>query len=732
MSEKTNTDNITKKEESIVSIPVSEALKKNFMPYAMSVIVSRALPEIDGLKPSHRKLLYTMYEMGLSSGNRTKSANIAARAMLLNPHGDAGNYETMVRMTQNNETLLTPLVDGKGNFGKHYSRDMAYAASRYTEARLAPAAAEFFRGIRKDTVEFVDNYDGTRKEPVLLPVTFPSILANPTEGIAVGMASSIPSFNLSELCDAAIMRIKEPEKDIMDVMPAPDFTTGAQILYDRKEMAGCYRTGKGSFKMRSVYKADKKNRIIEISQIPFTTTAEAVIDGVITAVKTGKINEVSDVRNETDLKGLKIAIDYKRGTDPDLLMQKLFRLTKAQDTYSFNMTVLIDGRPVVLGVAGILDEWIRWRRECVKRELSFDLGKKQKELHLLEGLAKVLLDIDRAVRIIRETEDDEQVIPHLMEGFGIDEEQAAFIAEIKLRNLNRRYILEKTEAIEKLRKEIGKLAFQIGSGREIDRIIEKTLLEVKKKYGKERRTVLVEAEKAASIDTQDMHPDYPVILYRTKEGYLKKVAASSLRGGTEVKTKEDDEIVQEIRAQNVTEFLLFTDRCAVYKLYGYDFRDCRPSELGEYAANFGFDEGENLIYACAVEPGKKILIGFENGKVAKLPVSVYETKTKRKKLVNAYCDKSPVAGICLVEEGDRVGMLSSNGRLLIVDPKDIPEKTTKNTQGVQVLRLTAKNAKVTRFEQAQNFDLQGSSGFGYRRLPSSGGSFDGQMSFDFS
>ena len=720
------------KTEQYIKTPISEVLKQNFMPYAMSVIVSRALPEIDGLKPSHRKLLYTMYEMGLQSGNRTKSANIAARTMLLNPHGDAGNYETMVRLTQNNETLLLPLVDGKGNFGKHYSRDMAYAASRYTEARLAPVASEFFRSIHKGTTEFVDNYDGTKKEPLLLPVTFPNILANPTEGIAVGMASSIPSFNLSELCDAAILRITDPQRDVIDVMPAPDFTTGAQILYDKDAMRKAYESGKGSFRMRSVYTIDKKSRVIEVTQIPFTTTVEAIIDGAIAAIKAGKINEVSDIRNETGLKGLRIAIDYKRGTDPDLLMQKLFKLTKLEDSYSFNMTVLIDGTPKVLGVAGILDEWLRWRRICVKRELTYELKKKLKELHLLGGLAKVLLDIDKAVSIIRQTEEDEQVVPNLMKGFDIDEEQAGFIAEIKLRNLNRRYILDRTTAIEKLEKETARLSHQIDSEKEIDKVIEKTLVDVKKKYGNERKTLLIEAEKAVSIDDSDMIPDYPVVLYRTKEGYLKKVAATSLRSGAEVKTKDEDEIVQEIKAQNVTEFLLFTDRCTVYKLHGYDFKDCKPSDLGDYAANFGFEEGETLIYVCPMEAGKKILVGFENGKVAKLPIEVYETKTNRKKLINAYGDRAPVAGICSVDESEKIGMRSSNNRMLVVDPKDIPEKTTKTTQGVQVMKLTAKNAKVTLFGPLQGFNLQETAGFGYRRLPSSGGTFDGQISFDFS
>ena len=716
--------------EQITTMPASEILKQNFMPYAMSVIVSRALPEIDGLKPSHRKLLYTMYDMGLLSGNRTKSANIAARTMLLNPHGDAGNYETMVRLTQNNETLMTPLVDGKGNFGKHYSRDMAYAASRYTEAKLAPVAAEFFRSINKGTVEFVDNYDGTRKEPVLLPVTFPSILANPTEGIAVGMASSIPSFNLGELCSAAIRRINDPNEEIISVMPAPDFTTGAQILYDEEDMKKAYATGRGSFKMRSVYSVDKKNKTIEVKEIPFTTTAEAIIDGIIACVKNGKTPEVTDVRHETDLKGLKIAIDYKRGTDPELLMKRLFKMTKLEDSYSFNMTVLINGRPIVLGVEQLLDEWIGWRKGCVKKELLFDLAKKEKDLHLLKGLEKVLLDIDKAIRIIRETEDDPMVIPNLMNGFDIDEEQAVYIAEIKLRNLNRKWILNRTKDIEKLEGEIRTLKRQIGSEKEIEKIIVKQLTDIKKKYGQERKTVLVNAESVKPAEATDMIPDYPVTYYRTKEGYIKKIAASSMRGSAEVRSKEGDEIVQEISGQNSSEILFFTDMCNVYKIHGYDLKDSKPSEFGDYAVNvLGSEQEEKIIQMCLMENGKTVVIGFENGKAAKFPLSVYETKQNRKKLVKAFSDKSPAAGVCIIGEDTGIGMMSDRGRLLILQTKDISEKSSRTTQGVQVMKLPAKG-KVTRFEPVKEYKLDSETGYGYRKLPSAGGAYDGQMSLD--
>lgn len=728
MSKKTDKDKAEVR-ETFDDLPVSEALRKNFMPYAMSVIKSRALPEIDGLKPSHRKLLYTMYEMGLTSGaNRTKSANIAARTMLLNPHGDQGNYETMVRLTQNNETLLTPLVDGKGNFGKHYSRDMAYAASRYTEARLTPVASEFFKSIHKDTIEFVDNYDGTKKEPVLLPVTFPNILANPTEGIAVGMASSIPSFNLRELCCATILRITDPEKPSIAVMPAPDFTTGAQILYDRDAMKKAYETGRGSFKMRSVYHIDAKNRVIEVTQIPFTTTAEAIIDGVISAVKAGKVSEINDIRNETDLQGLRIAIDYKRSSDPESLMQKLFKLTKLEDSYSFNMTLLLNGTPKVLGVEEILDEWLDWRRACVVSELKYDLAKKEKELHLLEGLAKVLLDIDKAIRIIRQTEEDAQVIPNLMKGFEIDEEQATFIAEIKLRNLNRKYILDKTAAIEKLGKEIRTLNRQIKSRKEIDKIIVRTLEEVSKKYGSDRRTRLVDIEEAPVYDEADEIKDYDVTIYRTREGYVKKVAAASMRANPEIKVKEDDEIVQELPTTNTQEILFFTDKCNVYKTFAYMLTDAKPSELGEYMNNvLGLEEGESVIYAALMDPEAEVFIGFKNGKCARFPMSVYETKQNRKKLVKAFSDKSPVIAIFILKEPARFGMLSNRNKLLIFGSDAVPLKTTKTTQGVQVQRLSSR-AEAVCLDHVENYHLETEKGFGYRSgLPAAGGVYDGQI-----
>lgn len=707
-----------KKEEAILpdfskekhfSKTVSETLKSNFMPYAMSVIVSRAIPEIDGLKPSHRKILYTMYEMGLLTGGRTKSANIAARTMLYNPHGSASNYEAMVRLTQNNESLLTPYVDGKGNFGKHYSRDMAFAADRYTEAKLMPVATEFFREIRKNTVDFVDNYDSTRKEPILLPVTFPSILANPTEGIAVGLASSIPSFNLGELCDATIQRIKKPKEGVRNVMPAPDFTTGAELLLNDAEMDEIYRTGRGSVKLRAKYRVNAKQRIIEVYEIPYTATAEAIIEQVIAGIRAGKINEVSDIRNEIDLKGFKIAIDYKRGVDPDVLMAKLFRTTKLQDAYSFNMTILINGTPCVMGVEEILDQWIAWRRTCVKRGLLFDIQKKGKELHLLEGLAAVLLDIDKAIRIIRASESDDAVIPGLMKAFKLDEEQAQFVAEIKLRNLNKRYILDRTAAIDQLKKDIDTLQYQADHEKEINKLITKTLQDVKKKYGQPRKTEIVAFDDAAAQDDSATAEAYNVAVYITKEGYLKKIPETSLRGNPEIKVKDGDEVIHEFHTNSQAEILTLTDRCNAYKIYLEDVPDCKPSDLGEFMNNLNaIDPGENSIFTCLMEEGRNLIIGFANGKVARIPLAAYATKQKRKKLLKAYSDLSPVIGIYLEEEGMELcnEAVKDNKvkRAVIYKAADIPLKTTKTTQGVQAIILN-KGFTYGGFGLAANFKM---------------------------
>ena len=706
--------------ENIQEMAAPEVLRNNFMPYSMSVIVSRALPEIDGLKPSHRKILYTMYEMGLLTGARTKSANVASRTMLLNPHGDASNYEASVRMTQNNESLLTPLIDGKGNFGKHYSRDTSFAASRYTEMKLMPVASEFFRSIKKDTVDFVDNYDSTRREPVLLPVTFPSILANSTEGIAVGMASSIPSFNLSELCDAAVMRIRHPKSDLREVMPGPDFPTGASILLDSDGMDEIYRTGKGSVVLRSKYSVDRKKRIIEVNEIPYTTTAEAIIEGIVSLIKQKKITGISDVRNEIGLHGFRLAIDYKTGVDPDRLMLRLFRYTKLQDTYSCNMTVLVGGRPGTLGVYGILDEWLRWRRGCVVRELRFDHAKKLRELHLLEGLAKVLLDIDKAIKIIRGTENDADVVPNLMKGFDISEEQATYVAEIKLRNLNKDYILNRTEAIGRLRDEIADIENKLSSEKEIDKVIISELREVKKKYGIPRKTEIVTEFETMTAAAAEEKPDYNVKVYVTREGYVKKVALTSLRADPEIKFKEGDEAVACFDSMNSKELIVFSDRQAVYKVNLSELRDSKPSELPEYINNLcEFEKGEKILHVCTSDAGKYVLIGFSNGKVAKFPLSAYETKQNRKKLLNAYGGVAAPLKLFVIDEDEDFAMQSSSGKLLVFSSEKIPLKTTKSTQGVQVLRLS-KGAEAVSFGRVKEYHIKQKEDYRSANIPAAG------------
>lgn len=706
--------------EHIENMAAPEVLRNNFMPYAMSVIVSRALPEIDGLKPSHRKILYTMYEMGLLTGARTKSANVAARTMLLNPHGDASAYEAAVRLTQHNESLLTPLIDGKGNFGKHYSRDTAYAASRYTEMKLMPVAGEFFRSIKKDTVDFVDNYDSTRKEPVLLPVTFPNILANPTEGIAVGMASSIPSFNLSELCDATILRIQHPRADIREVMPGPDFTTGGRLLLDEGAMEEIYRTGRGSVTVRSRYNVDAGQRVIEVVEIPYSTTAEAIIEGVISLIKSKKIDEVTDIRNEIGLHGFRIAIDYKRGVDPDKLMLKLFRMTKLQDAYSCNMTVLIDGRPRTIGVAELLDEWIRWRRVCTERELRFDHAKKSSELHLLEGLAKVLLDIDRAIAIIRGTENDADVVPNLMKGFDISEAQAEYVAEIRLRNLNKDYILNKTRNIEQLKEEIADIEHKLSSGREIDKVIIAGLREVKKKYGIPRKTEIVTEYESAAAAAAEARPDYPVKVYVTREGYVKKLALTSIRNDPEIKFKEGDEVVSVFDTMNSKELLVFSDRQAVYKVQLSELKDAKPSDIADYLFNLcEFETGESILHVCTSDAGRYVIIGFANGKAAKFPLSVYETKQNRKKLLNAYGGVADALKICIIDEDEDFAMQGSNGKLLVFDSGRIPVKTTKSTQGVQVLRLP-KGGSAVSFGRVREFHIKQKEDYRSANIPAAG------------
>ncbi len=671
----------------IVEQPVTEAIESNYMPYAMSVIMSRALPEIDGFKPSHRKLLYTMYKMGLLTGARQKSSKIAGATMTLNPHGDAAIYETMVRMTTAYEALLIPYVDSKGSFGKAYSSDTAPAASRYTEAKLAPIAKELFADIDSDAVDMVDNFDNTEKEPELLPVTFPTILANSLTGIAVSMASSICSFNLNELIDTTIALIRDPEHDIMSTLLAPDFPGGGEILYNKDELDKVYRTGRGSIRVRSVYSFDKSANCIDVTEIPFSTTAEQIIKKIIELAKQGKLREVNDVRDETGKQGLRISIDVKRGTDPDKLMQKLFRMTPLEDNFSCNFNVLIAKRPVVLGVRELLEEWTAFRVECVRRRVHFELTKRKERLHLLEGLAKILLDIDKAIEIIRNTEEESEVVPNLMIGFGIDQVQAEYVAEIKLRHLNREYILKRTDDIERLREEIAEREEILGSKAKVKNIIIGELKEVAKKYGQPRRSRIIYNAETVEVEEEDDTPDYPVHLFFTKEGYFKKITPQSLRMSSEHKLKDGDSIMLALESRNNAELLFFTDRQQVYKSRVSDFADTKASVLGEFvAAKLGMEEGEAAVYmAVLTEYTGFMLFAFENGKMAKVEMSAYATKTNRRKLVGAYSDKSPLAAALLVKEDTEVMLTSSSGRRLLVHTGAVAAKTTKNTQGVQVM-----------------------------------------------
>ena len=660
----------------VVEQPITETLESNYMPYAMSVILSRAIPEIDGFKPSHRKLLYTMTQMGLLNGGKVKSANIVGRTMQLNPHGDGPIY-----------ALLHPYVESKGNFGKAYSRDMQYAASRYTEAKLAPIAGELIKDIDKDTVDFVDNYDATMKEPTLFPVTFPTILVNANIGIAVGMASAICPFNLEEVCRTAIARIRDPEAEIADTLLAPDFPIGGQLVYNRGEMQRIYETGRGSFKVRSVYSYDKAANCIDVTEIPPTTTVEAIIEKVIELVKVKKVTEISDIRDETGLKGLKITIDLKRGVDPDKLMQRLFRMTPLQDSFSCNFNILIAGSPRVMGVGEILREWTAFRGECVRRRTYFNLQKAKDRLHLLKGLSKILLDIDKAIKIVRETKEEKEVVPNLMIGFGIDETQAEYVAEIKLRHLNREYILRRMEDIESLEKEVAELQGILDDKRKIGGIIIDELEAVIKKFGKPRRTVIIEpGEEPEAADLTEA-PDYPVHLFFTKEGYFKKITPQSLRMSGEQKLKEGDEVVFTAEATNRTELLFFTDRCHVYKAKAADFEDGKASLLGDYVpAKLGMDEGEKAVHMLATtDYAGFVLFFFENGRVAKVALSAYQTKTNRRRLVNAYSDKFPLAQIVYIPEDCELLLKSSGGRMLLVHTGALAVKTTKDTQGVAVM-----------------------------------------------
>lgn len=681
----------------VVAQPIVDTLEKNYMPYAMSVILSRAIPEIDGFKPSHRKLLYTMYKMGLLGSARTKSANIVGQTMRLNPHGDAAIYDTMVRLSRGYEALLHPYVDSKGNFGKFYSRDMAWAASRYTEAKLDPICNELFRDIDKNTVDFVDNYDSTMQEPTLLPASFPSVLVNANTGIAVGMASNVCPFNLREVCETAAARIENPKHDLLSTLQAPDFPGGGQILYDRRQMEQVYKTGRGSVRVRCRWAYDKSANCIDVTQIPPSTTVEAIVEKVIDLVKQGKVKEISDIRDETGLAGLKITIDLKRGADPHRLMGRLFRMTPLEDAFSCNFNILVGGVPRVLGVGALLDEWTRFRAGCVRRRTEFDLQKKCDKLHLLKGLEAILLDIDKAVRIVRGTEEESEVVPNLMIGFGIDEVQAEYVAEIKLRHLNREYILKRTDEIAQLQKDIAALNAVLDDEGEIHKIIVRELHEVAQKYGRPRRSILLYQDEFAAQAEQEEAPDYPVHLFFTRDGYFKKITPQSLRMSGEQKLKEGDAVAQHIEATNASDLLFFTDSRQVYKAKASDFGDTKASVLGEYIpAKLQMDEGEAAVFlAVTRDYSGYLLFCFANGKAAKVELSAYATKTHRRRLLAAYGDKSPLVAVLQLPADGEVLFTSSQGRRLLVHTGAVPAKATRSSQGVQVLTLR-KNALLAR------------------------------------
>ena len=719
---KINTDGIMGLVGSTTEQAISETLEINYMPYAMSVIVSRAIPEIDGFKPSHRKLLYTMYKMGLLTGSRTKSANIVGQTMRLNPHGDAAIYETMVRLAKGNETLLHPFVDSKGNFGKVYSRDMAYAAARYTEAKLDSFASEIFKDIDCDTVDMVDNYDATMKEPALLPTTFPNVLVSANQGIAVGMASNICSFNLKEVCDTTIALMDNPDHDILETLPGPDFSTGAELLYDDATTREIYSTGRGSFKLRAKWRYVKEGNMIEIYEIPYSTATEVIMDKVAELIKNGKIKEINDMRDETDLGGLKLTIDLKRGVDPEKLMQKLYRLTPLQDSFPCNFNILIAGMPRVMGVGEILEEWTAWRMECVRRRIFFQIQKKEDRLHLLKGLERILLDIDKAIAIIRETEMESEVVPNLMIGFGIDEIQANYVAEIKLRNINKEYILKQTRATSDLEKEIAELRDILGSNRKIQNVIKKELKAVSEKYGQPRKTEIIYNIDEIQPETEEEEiPDYPVTVFISREGYLKKITAQSLRMSGEQKFKEGDSLVQTVETTNRAELLVFTDKFQCYKTRLSDFDDSKASLLGDYLPQkLGMEAGESILHV--IFPGDYkgfVMFFFENGKAAKVPLSAYETKTNRKKLTGAYCDKSPLKAAFALTVDEQVAVFTSDGRCVIFSTAQLLPKTTRNTQGVAVVSLK-KKAVLTQALLAEQSGIVNHSRYRTRTLPSAG------------
>ena len=720
--QKVNTDNVVGLVGSTTEQGISETLEINYMPYAMSVIVSRAIPEIDGFKPSHRKLLYTMYKMGLLNGGRVKSANIVGQTMQLNPHGDAAIYETMVRLARGNETLLHPFVDSKGNFGKVYSRDMAYAASRYTEAKLDKICGELFRDIDFDTVDMVDNYDATQKEPSLLPTTFPNVLVSANQGIAVGMASNICSFNLKEICDTTIALMKDPNHDVLETLPGPDFSTGAELLFDEATTREIYNTGRGSFKLRAKWHYVKEGNLIEITEIPYSTASEVIMDKVAELIKAGKIKEIADMRDETDLGGLKLTIDLKRGVDPDKLMQKLFRLTPLQDSFPCNFNILIAGMPRVMGVAEILEEWTAWRTECVKRRLYFQIKKKEERLHLLKGLERILLDIDKAISIIRETELENEVIPNLMIGFGIDEIQANYVAEIKLRNINKEYILKQTKAIDALEQEIAELQDTLSSTKKLKNVIIGELKTVSEKFGQERKTeIIYQSEEIEAEEEEEDIPDYPVTLFVSKEGYIKKITAQSLRMSGEQKFKEGDSLAFSRETNNRAEILVFTDRCQCYKSRLSDFEDGKASMLGDYLPQkLGMDPEEKVLQV--ILPGDYkgfVLFFFENGKVAKVPMNAYETKTNRRRLTGAYSDKSPLVTAMALDADLQMVVYTTDNRALVFSTAQLAPKTTRNTIGVSVISLK-KKAVVSGVALLDDSGIANPSRYRTKNLPAAG------------
>lgn len=705
------------------SIPqkIVDTLEQNYMPYAMSVIVSRAIPEIDGFKPSHRKLLYTMYKMGLLTGPRTKSANVVGQTMKLNPHGDMAIYETLVRLTRGNNALLHPFIDSKGNFGKQYSKDMQFAAPRYTEVKLDKICEEIFKDLDKNTVDFIDNYDGTMKEPTLLPTTFPNILVNANQGIAVGMASNLCSFNLKEVCEATIELIQNPDADLTQIIKAPDFATGGQLIYDQQEIRDIYNNGRGSFKVRAKYKYDPKNNCLEIYEIPYTTTVEAIIDSIIELIKTGKVKDITDVRDETDLNGLKITLDLKKSTDPDVLMNRLYKFTPLEDSFSCNFNILINGRPRVMGVKEILAEWLAYRVNCIKRRTQYDIEQKTKKLHLLLGLKKILLDIDKAVKIVRDTEQDSQVVPNLMQGFGIDQEQAEFIAEIKLRNLNKEYIINRVAEVENLQQEIAGLTELYQNESRIKQVIIKELTDVAKRFGQPRRTEIIRADHIEVITTEHLIEDYNLKLFLTEQNYLKKVPLVSLRANPEQKLKEDDRIIQEVETHNKADLLLFSNKQTVYKLKIYDINDSKASSLGDYLANLlELEPDEKIVYLVATDNYQgNMLFAFDNGKIAKIELSSYATKTNRRKLTNAYSGLAKLVRIIYLENDRELVAFSSINKVLIFNTANINSKTTRSSQGVQVL-TAKKGSRMVALKELEEVKLVDADYYRTKNIPAIG------------